>query len=130
MAENGPMKLGWLLLVGVSALAATGCGDDDDAESPAVTKCHDFARKWCDTTVACLITVGSVTESARAANVDVCYDTAVATGQCKRAVAVGPSYDQCLSDINSMDCARWNVPQDQLSSVGLPPSCQQIILIQ
>jgi hypothetical protein len=77
--------------------------------------------------VACLVNVGTVTEADRAVNVDVCYDTAIAAAQCKRATSVAPNYNQCLSDINSMDCARWNVPEDQLSSVGVPLSCQGII---
>lgn len=124
-----PMRVGWLFLVVVSVLASTGCGDDSDDESPAVTKCHDFAQSWCSETIGCFVTLGKLAESERARNVDVCYDTAVAAAQCKRAVQIGATYNQCLSDISTMDCARWDVPEDQLSTVTAPATCNGVILI-
>jgi hypothetical protein len=111
------------------SLLAVGCGGDDNDENPAVTKCHTFASTWCNATVACLVANGTLTEAARASNASVCFDTAIAAAQCKKAVSTSASYDQCLVDIKSMDCARWNVPESELGTVQPPATCQGIILV-
>lgn len=128
--KDSRMRLGWMVVVlVVGVFASTGCGGDDDDLPPAVEKCQTFARTWCEATVQCLVSVGRLAESQRATNLDVCIDTAIAAAQCKRAVQISGGYNQCLSDIDAMDCQRWNVPEDQLSTVGLPATCQGVVLV-
>jgi hypothetical protein len=76
------------------------------------------------------VTLGTLPQAQYASNLDVCVDTATAAAQCKRAVSVQSSYAQCLSEMESMECSRWNVPMSQLSTVPPPESCRGVILIR
>lgn len=118
-----------MAVVVTGVFASAGCGGDDDDLPAPVAKCHTFARTWCGAAIQCAVSVGKLAEAQRAANVDVCIDTAIASARCKNAVEIGPTYDQCLSDIDAMDCQRWNVPDDQLASVGVPATCQGVVRV-
>jgi hypothetical protein len=111
-----------------AALAIGGCGGDDaSAKSEPVQKCEDFATTWCQKSVGCLVMVGTLAEEQRAPSQEQCTDVAIAAAQCKKAISIGSSYSQCLSDIRAMDCSLWNVPEDQLSTIQLPAPCRGII---
>jgi hypothetical protein len=126
------MRICGVLRHGFFALAAlsAACGDDSDDEAAAAEECREFARTWCGSSIDCLVMVGRLPEAQRAANLDVCVDTAIAAAQCKRAVAIGSTYLQCLSEMQTMECSRWDVPTSELSSVQPPESCRGVILIQ
>lgn len=115
----------------VLALAG-GCGGDSgdgQAGSPATPECKAFVSTWCHRAVGCLVSVGTLSESEQAENLDVCVDVAIAAARCERAVAVGPSYDQCLAEVEVKPCSDWDIPESELSTVKLPDSCSGIILL-
>jgi hypothetical protein len=125
------MWLGRVFVFGLSlgvAMVSWGCSGGDDRD-PAVAQCEDFASTWCSTATNCLVALGTVTEANRAGTFSACQDAAVASVPCEKAVDVGESYAQCVADVEHMDCTRWAVPVDQLSTVRVPETCQGAILI-
>jgi hypothetical protein len=119
-----------LAVLTAATVAIGGCGGDDaPAKSEPVQKCEDFGTTWCQQSIGCLVTVGSLPEEQRAATQEQCTDVAIAAAQCKKAISIGNSYSQCLSDIRTMDCSLWNVPQDQLSTIELPATCRGVVQI-
>ncbi|MET0594185.1 MAG: hypothetical protein ABW133_15900 [Polyangiaceae bacterium] len=125
------------LAVGIVAGALlVGCGDDDDDDdgdtahgNQPVSRCEAFAATWCRQAIGCLVHVGTLPEEELASSQDQCTDLAVATIPCKRAVSIGESYEQCISDIRSMDCVIWKIPEDKLSTVAPPNTCRGIVFL-
>lgn len=110
---------------------APACGDDsaDSGEDTVTAKCEAFASTWCSRAIGCLVTVGALSESQQAEELDTCVDLVFAAVRCEDAVAVSSSYDQCLDDIEAKPCSDWDVPQTELSTVTLPSSCSGVILV-
>jgi hypothetical protein len=75
------------------------------------------------------VTLGKVPDAQRASSQDTCRDVGIAGLQCKKAVSVGATYGQCISDIGSMDCATWNVPDDKYSTIQPPDACRGIFIV-
>jgi len=126
------MRLGRVVRTGSwlwVALFVCACSGGDDAAGPAVGKCEELASTWCSGAMDCLVSVGTLTSANRDANYSTCRNAAIAAVPCKKAVSVGAGYTQCIKDTQEMDCARWSVPVDQLSTVKLPATCDGVILI-
>jgi hypothetical protein len=122
-----------MVVLAVTWVACAGDGDDGgtaSASNAAVRGCEAFAQTWCGRAIGCLVELGTLTASDRAVNEDVCIDVGVASAQCERAVALGPTYDQCLEDIDAMPCSHWNVPMSQLGTVMPPSTCAQQVLVR
>jgi hypothetical protein len=118
----------WAVLIGVS-FATSSCGDDAPTKSEPEQKCESFATTWCQQSVGCLVTLGTVPEAQRASSLETCRDVGIAALQCKKAVSVGSTYSQCISDIGGMDCATWDVPEDKYSTIQPPATCRGIVII-
>ena len=110
-------------------MAILGCGDDAPAKSEPEQKCESFAATWCQQSVGCMVTLGRVPEAQRSSSRDACKDVGVATLQCKKALSVGVTYGQCISEIGAMDCATWNVPEDKYSTIQPPEACRGIFVV-
>lgn len=125
------MRTGIWLGVGLGvALLVGGCSSESDEPASAVQRCNDLEQSWCQRAVSCLIDGGTLMESDRAANLSECLDDSGMQLDCRKAVATSANYSQCLSDVKTMDCAKWNVPPEQLESVRLPDSCKGVILVE
>ena len=99
--------LGAALLVGAClAVAGAGCGED----SAATRQCDALGEKLCDRYEACQAGLGSQ-----------CRTTLGATLGCDDATGVSASYDTCLTDLDTVDCA-------VLLAGTLPDSCNGVIL--
>ena len=76
-----------------------------------------------------LVKVGTLPEDDLASSKDQCTDLAIATIQCKKALSISDAYEQCISDIRSMDCGIWQVPEDKLVTVSPPGTCRGIVFL-
>ena len=123
------MRSGYFAVLIGASLAISGCGDDAPTKSDPEQKCESFATTWCQQSIGCLATLGKVPEAQRASSQQTCTDVGIAALQCKKAASVGGSYSQCISDIRAMDCATWNVPEDKISTIQPPATCQGIFVI-
>ncbi|MFZ5890806.1 MAG: hypothetical protein ACOY0T_07110 [Myxococcota bacterium] len=124
------MRLGRVAPLGVFVgLLMAACGGGDDDKPAAVQQCEDFAELWCNATMNCLVSLGTISEADRTANQGQCIDVAIAAVPCKKAISVTSGYSQCMTDTRTMDCSRWAVPIDQLSTVKPPTTCQGVVLI-
>lgn len=116
-----------------AALGAGACSSDDGGSKPngasAPQKCEDFAHAWCSRAVNCLVQLGTLTQANASQNLSECENEALSVLPCSKAVQVSSTYDQCMSEVQSLDCSVWNVSSDKLGSVSPPTSCQKIILI-
>jgi hypothetical protein len=128
------MRAAWTL--GVIAILATGCGGDDDQDDSgggggdAVSGCEAFADAWCDRAIGCLVELGTLTQADFDAQLDVCIDVGVAAARCENAVALGPTYDECLADIDAKLCTDWDVPMSELGTVLPPDTCRGQIMVR
>ena len=114
-----------------AGIGIVGCGGDDassDDDEPE-HQCEAFASTWCQQSIGCLVNVGTIPETELQLSRDQCTDIAVATIRCKKAVSIGDTYGQCISDIQSMECSMWDVPADNLGSVSPPSTCRGIVVL-
>jgi len=123
------MRSRYLAVLIGAGLAISGCGDDAPVKGEPEQKCESFVATWCQQSVACLVTLGKLPEAQRASSEATCKDVGIAALQCKKAVSIGGTYSQCISDIGAMDCANWNVPEDKYSTIQPPATCREIIVI-
>jgi hypothetical protein len=108
-------RLGWWIpLVMVSACGGGG-GD------PAAQECEDLFSLLCDRFVECGVT--GITSHGQ------CMDEVEAQlpdGGCDDADATGPTYDQCMTTLDTIACA-------DLAPGGtpaLPAECNQVVLFE
>ena len=116
--------LGLFLSVGL----LVGCSSDDD-RNPAIDKCELFANTWCTHSLDCLVQVNRLTAGEKQGQLDACNRVAIAAVPCDKAVEVGPSFDQCLSETDAMSCQTWDVELTQLSTITPPNSCFGVIKV-
>jgi hypothetical protein len=114
-----------------------GCGDDDAGSghsrsviNDAETGCEAFIEAWCDRAIHCAVEVGSIASSDLELNLEVCNDVGMASAQCDHAADLGPTFDQCLVQIDQKPCSDWNVPMSELGTVTPPESCRGQVLIR
>jgi len=100
------------LLISLLALFA-GCSSTADGTSEAaITKCDDWSSVYCDRVLAC----GSPLTRKQ------CLDALATSLDCGRAVSVSASFDRCLSELQTFDCAVFD------DGNTLPASCTKAIL--
>ena len=103
------------------ASASGGSSGKPSKPAPAaspVTQCKTLASTWCNKAFGCYVKVGRIPESLRQTNVTECIKLFVEHAPCAEVTSVGAAYNQCLSQINAMDCKQWNVPQEQFGTIG------------
>ena len=124
-SEVSLMRLLVILWGFAFAMACSSGSGSSGGSGSAVAQCEQLAQQWCDKSVDCLIANGQVAAAERNQNVSQCLQVSGQQLPCQRAVAVGPSYDSCVSDISSMDCGSFANP----SSVSLPATCKGVIKV-
>jgi hypothetical protein len=123
------MRSTYLAILIGATLAMSACGDDAPAKSESEQKCESFAGVWCEQSIGCFVTLGKVPEAQHGSARQTCTDVGIAALQCKRAASVAGTYSQCVSDVRAMDCATWNVPEDEYSKINPPITCRGIFTI-
>lgn len=108
--------------------AGAGSAPATPQASP-VKKCEAYASKWCNKVFSCYVQVGRLDESGRQRNVDSCNNLLASAIPCSAVTSVGGDYDACLSGIDAMDCSKWDVPINQVGTVGPPTSCNEALAI-
>ena len=88
---------------------ATACGGDD-GKSSAVGKCNDFLEAVCNQYISCGVYEKDERED--------CLEDGADEVDCDKAVSVGKSFKECISDLNSDECF------DEL-----PSSCEEVIKV-
>ena len=71
--------------------------------------CEDFAESFCHRLDACSTTAH-----------DPCIEEVKLVLDCKRALGVTLSYEQCMSSVPNMDC----------KTLAVPPTCRGVLLLQ
>jgi hypothetical protein len=118
--------LGYSMVLGLGML---GCGGDDDGKSKPQAQCEEFADTWCEKALGCYTQVGRLPASQTSDAIAQCSRALKATFPCEDVVAVGSSFSSCLSGIKAMDCAVWDVPQEELSTVHPPDTCTGVLML-
>lgn len=118
--------LGYSMVFGFGVL---GCGGDDDGKSKQQAQCEEFADTWCGKAIGCYAQVGRLPASQASDATAQCARVLKASFPCEDVVAVGSSFSSCLSGIKAMDCAQWDVPQEELSSVQPPATCSGVLML-
>lgn len=105
----------WLLAAAAFASAwfVPGCGDVASA-TDAPAKCETFLQVYCGRVLAC----GSELSSQQ------CQDAFRSVVDCGRAVDVLPSYDRCLQELPSFDCAIFD------GGAVPPASCSKVFTVR
>ena len=120
MRQN--IRLHSLLASALMALSVLGvaCSDSDDdssgsSSSGATSECNRLVSKICDGLSSCDETL---THSSCVAQVNQTFEDSFGE-DCSGADQVGSTYDQCMSDLNSVACGG-----------DLPDSCSGVILYE
>jgi hypothetical protein len=115
------MRKSWRLvvIVALGAIGSQSCGSDPN---PAVAKCQTFLTTVCTRVADCAVQAGTITQAQRQTQYDSCISQVGGTLMCGKAVAVGATYDQCITDLNAATCAVVNDP-----NTSLPTSCLNVI---
>jgi hypothetical protein len=109
-----------VVIVGLGVLGGQSCGSD---ENPAVAKCQTFLTTACTRVADCAVQAGLITQAQRQMQYDSCLSQAGASVMCGRAIGIGPTYAQCIADLNAATCEVVNDPNTQL-----PASCSDVVL--
>ena len=126
---------GAVLLAGLGFLAScagksvdegAGGAANDDGPTP-VEQCRKYASTWCNKAFGCYVQVGRLDQSDLQYNVDQCIQLIEDKLPCSGVVSVGEDYNKCISQIKSMACSRWNVPETQFGTVTPPDSCDEAV---
>lgn len=127
--------VGAVVLVGVTSIVACsgktqryddGAGGAGADEPSAVEKCRSYASTWCNKAFGCYVEVGRLDQASLSSNVDQCTQIIEDRLPCSGVTSTTRDYDKCVSQIKTMACSRWNVPQTQFGSVTPPSSCDFI----
>jgi hypothetical protein len=96
------------------------------ATSPS-KQCEAYASTWCTRAFTCYVQVGRLDEGSKQYNIDQCKKVIIDRMPCSEVQSVGSSYSTCLSQIKSMACSKWDVPQERFGSVAMPVSCDEAL---
>ncbi|HYO98565.1 MAG TPA: hypothetical protein VER33_28880 [Polyangiaceae bacterium] len=118
----------WVALV-VAACVISSCGGSDDDKEQAELQCEDFAETWCSRALSCAVEVGRLPAAQLERQRGNCQRILIAAVPCERAFSVTPSYNDCISGVNAMECQRWDVPEEEVATVTPPAVCQGVILV-
>ena len=125
---------GWLALVACSGKTVgedEGDGGESSAPKPPavspVKQCQTYASTWCNKAFGCYVKVGRMKETDRQRNVDECTKIIVDRLPCSEVMSVSGDYDKCISQIDGMSCARWDVPTTQFGTIVPPSSCDEAL---
>jgi hypothetical protein len=100
------------LVVVLVAVVVMGCASDAAGPDPtAITKCREWSATFCDRVVAC----------DPSAPRETCLSALASSLDCGRAARVSSSFDRCMVEVRSFDCAAFD------SGAMLPASCQGVI---
>jgi hypothetical protein len=126
--------LGWLSACAgkvEGAMDDTGAGvaggSSTKPKPTPVQACQGYASTWCTKAFGCYVQVGRLNEASRQYNVDQCTKLIVDNLPCSAATSAGSGYEQCLSQIRSMACSNWNVPNEKFATIVPPSSCDQAV---
>lgn len=121
-----------LLWVGACSGTMVGGEGGDGGEAPAPSSpppvsgpqaCGTYVSTWCGHSIGCYVEVGRLREADRKHNVDQCTKAVVDSLPCSAVGTVGASYPQCLADIKTVPCSKFDVPPEQFWTLGQPGSC-------
>ena len=108
--------------------AAGGCSDDDPSEDP-VKQCTTMVDAYCSNVIDCMVEGGKVASEERDAEVESCKAEANAAVDCRKAIGVSESYDDCIARLEHPDCDAVNEAIDE-GNLELPTTCEGVIGIQ
>jgi len=98
--------------------------------SPAQTppeECEAFLDAYCGRTADCIAQNGTDPGVSAADEKQACIASAKQNLSCGQAVAVGPSYNQCLADVKKIDCSI--VAALPAQGDALPTTCEGVIKV-
>jgi hypothetical protein len=104
-------------------VACSGKFDAADEGTPPPQLCREYATTWCNKFFTCSVKVGRTKEADKQAAVSKCYDIINERLPCADVQSVTDDYDTCITQINGMSCAKWDVPTAQAASIVPPASC-------
>ncbi len=90
-------------------------------------KCETYVTTWCNRSLNCYVKVGRLAEKDLQYNLDQCKKRVINALPCSAVTSTSGTYSQCIADIKSMACARWDVPMEQFANVAEPLSCEDLL---
>lgn len=94
--------------------------------SPA-KQCENYVSTWCRRSFGCYVDVGRLDQGALERNVDMCKKLLIEKLPCSAVQSVGSSYAACVSQVETMSCSQWDVPQEKFATVPAPASCDSAL---
>ncbi|HVJ16795.1 MAG TPA: hypothetical protein VM686_15245 [Polyangiaceae bacterium] len=110
-------------------VACGGDGDDEPEAGDATPECKALTDRLCNRAIGCMVMIGTLTESERGESLATCINGVTAGARCEDAIAVRPSYQQCLAEIDAKPCSDWDVPHPEDVTLTPPSSCEGVILL-
>jgi hypothetical protein len=111
-------------LFGLVACAGKSVGEDDDSDTPPPQLCREYANTWCSKFFNCYVQVGRLNEADKQKNITACFDELNRILPCADVQSVSEDYDTCLSQVNGMSCAKFDVPKAQVGTIQRPAVCE------
>jgi hypothetical protein len=131
LSVTATRPLAWLV-----GLWLAGCGGGGADPAPVERtseqrQCDSLMATWCDSALACIQSglepADRLTEEELAEEREYCLDVAKRT--CDATGAVDERYDECLSDVETLDesaCEDVRSAVEQGTDVAMPSSCDEL----
>jgi len=122
------MNTGKWILTGLLLVATLpGCSSDDAGNAPQ--KCDDFLTLFCSSTTSCQVSGALLEASDEAAENASCKADVSAQVKCSKARRVSSQYNDCMKTLADPPCDDINQAIVEGQSIGLPPVCEGVILV-
>ena len=112
-------------------LSFSGCSGSSDGGSSAPTppeECETFIDDYCGRVAACVIQNNEDPGATEAQEETSCADAAKANLPCEKAVAVGTTYNSCITEVKAIACSAVTAAEQSGNVAALVPTdCDQVI---
>ena len=122
--------VGAMLCLVMSSFLVAGCSPSHTETCGAqCQQCKELIGTVCNKALDCLIANNTISASKRQAEYDGCMSSNLEDVPCSKAVAVGSSYNTCLTDIKATACATFVTSSSGNVTLSLPSTCTGVIKI-
>ena len=108
-----------------TGVGGAGVGGASSGGSP-VAQCNAVFEAYCARSAACVVQLSCEPGMTEAQEHDACMAAVSGALDCSKAVAVGPTYDACLTKLGAIACSEYGTPPNCMVA-SLPDDCSGVI---